>query len=325
MFPCICLTREPFTPKVAGAAPKPSKAYILDCRHCLVQWGESFRKAYKEVSLLRSLLTDKPFLLLTATSTEHMRKQICSDLLLDADDINMVSVVLDRPNVFLHFRGKGASFQVEFEGLIRDLQNLGEKAEKVMIYCRRSTHVQEIYGWMCEKLKYGRDVPLSERVVTMYHGSVTGPHEEFVAEEFPKPESRLRCVIATIAFGMGVDIPDIRRVIHWGPAKTALNYWQEIGRCSRDGGKGRAELHTLGPLMTTRETVAEMIDICREVDDGACLRCKILECLIIKDMDESLLHKLKSRVPKSRACDVHCQCDNCICCNKCRDSITHSE
>lgn len=74
----------------------------VDEVHCLIQWGESFRKSYREVSLLRSLLTDKAFLLLTATCTEPMRKEICNELLLDAADINMVSVVPDRPNVYLN-------------------------------------------------------------------------------------------------------------------------------------------------------------------------------------------------------------------------------
>ncbi len=170
---------------------------------------------------------------------------------------------------------------------------------------------------MCEKLSYGRNIRLSQRLVTMYHASVTG------AEEFPKPDSQLRCVVATIAFGMGVDVPHVRRVVHWGPAKTELNFWQEIGRCFRDGERGQADLYLLGPVMTRRETNTEMLEICREVESGACLRCKVLECLVLQDMNVSVLDKLKSRISKSSSCEAHCQCDYGLCCHKCKESGEH--
>jgi superfamily II DNA helicase RecQ len=195
--------------------------------HCLIQWGETFRQTYKQVSLLRSFLTEVPFLLLTATCTETMHRQICQHLLLSESEIFTTAILPDRPNVFLHFHPNVKHFQIELKWLLDHLRQ--DSVDKVIVFCRYGEHVQNIYAWLCANLGYNSAIPLQNRSVTMYHGSITHDHESEVARDFPRPESQLRCIIATIAFGMGVDIPDIRYIVHWGVPKTPLNYWQEIG------------------------------------------------------------------------------------------------
>lgn len=288
--------------------------------HCLIQWGEQFRPSYKKVSILRSYLTTVPFLLLSATVTETMRKQICRLLLLSESEVSTTAILPDRPNLFFHYHADVKYFQIELGWLAEHLVKGMKDAEKVIVYCRYMEHLEDIYAWLCTKLGYLKvpKVPLKDRILTMYHGNITVEHEREVAQEFPKPASRLRCIVSTIAFGMGVDIPDVRYVVHWGTPKTSLNYWQEVGRCSRDGQKGNAHLYAIGGIMVPRQTDKDMLDLCKEVANGACIRCGVLSCLILPDMDIAALDALKARAPRTEQCAEDCSCELCTCCSNCR-------
>ena len=68
-------------------------------------------------------------------------------------------------------------------------------------------------------------------LVQLYHSEIYKETQGHITEDFPKVQSGIRVLVSTIAFGMGVDIPDIRKVVHWGCSKSVLSYWQEIGRC----------------------------------------------------------------------------------------------
>ena len=79
---------------------------------------------------------------------------------------------------------------------------------------------------------------MSERIIGAYHGNPGTVTEMYFLSEFAKVDSVVRCMVTTLAFGMGVDIADITVVVHWGISKSILSHWQEVGRCARNGTQG---------------------------------------------------------------------------------------
>ncbi len=130
-------------------------------------------------------------------------------------------------------------------------------------------------------------------MVGLYHGNPGSVSEKYFLSEFPKPNSRVRCMVCTIAFGMGVNIPDIRHVFHWGISANLLAYWQEVGRVGRDGGEAEATLFATArskyhlPLPSK-----EMLAFIEKASKGEeCLRRLILEGLAMPNMDLGLLSR----------------------------------
>ncbi len=124
-------------------------------------------------------------------------------------------------------------------------------------------------------------------------------------------------MICTVAFGMGIDIPDIRYVFHWGPSTSLLAYWQEVGRAGRDGQPAEAILF---PTMRLRPKPDEEMEMFVKAASGGlvCVRVAILEGLTMEGMDLSLLDTLKQRTPCTHKCKKGCHCQKCICCSNCK-------
>lgn len=154
------------------------------------------------------------------------------------------------------------------------------------------------------------------RTVDVYHRSCTSEDQVRVTEEFTKEDSVIRCVIATIAFGMGVQVPDVRYVFHWGCSASPLSYWQEIGRCSRDGKSGTCYLYLYPGALDKRRVDEKMISICKNTQ---CLRIQLLEHLTVTGMNLCRIQELKEREICTKNCDG-CKCKYCICCSRCIES-----
>ena len=117
----------------------------------------------------------------------------------------------------------------------------------------------------------------SERMVEMYnHGHSGQATEDRIFAEFPKLDSKIRVLITTVAFGMGVNIPDISYVLHWGVPSTVVAYWQEVGRCARDGRPGRAIMYAYSRSINKSIVKPDMIDLCNRIGNGACIRKTVL-------------------------------------------------
>ena len=116
-------------------------------------------------------------------------------------------------------------------------------------YFRSLNDAAEVYSHILFKmgatawLSSTRDQSL--RLIDMYQSSCTPKGQLRVTKEFVKNDSVIRCVVATIAFGMGVDVSNIKFLVHCSLSKTALDFWQEIGRCARDGLRGEAVLYII--------------------------------------------------------------------------------
>jgi superfamily II DNA helicase RecQ len=140
----------------------------------------------------------------------------------------------------------------------------------------------------------------------MYHKSTHQDSKDRSINEFKKGDSHIRCIVATMALGMGLDIRDVDLVMHIGCPKTLVSYWQDSGRCARDG-RARYSLilydkFTLS-LKTTEKEVAQLI----LNKDEKCIRQEILKFLT----DDEIVAEAKPSEKCNGSCDLQCQCSMC--------------
>ncbi|CAC5426074.1 recQ [Mytilus coruscus] len=146
----------------------------------------------------------------------------------------------------------------------------------------------------------------------MFHKSTHQDSKDRILKEFKLKESRIRCVIATVALGMGLDIRDVDLVVHIGCPKSVLSYWQEAGRCARDGRQGLSliiyDMFTVS-LKNTAKDIAKIV----QNKDNTCIRTQVLSLL----SDQKTVASL-SESNICSGCDLqHCDCSYCRCCSVC--------
>lgn len=203
----------------------------IDESHCISDWGHDFRPAYKSLSGVRNSCPHAAVVALTATAPRHVRDDIMSSLQLRSPRVFLSTS--NRPN--LHFRTRLK------RGLDDDIAhvlkhcNLNE--ESTIIYCIARSETENIANCLrraCPRL-----------AVAAYHAGLNPERRRAVHEQFLEDE--IRVVVATIAFGMGIDKPDIRNVIHLSPPSSMEAYVQQMGRAGRDGLPARCILmHSSG-------------------------------------------------------------------------------
>lgn len=186
----------------------------LDEAHCVV-WGNDFRDSYNKLGLMRDNMPNVPILAVTATATEKIRQDIIKVLKLNKPQIIIGS--FRRDNLCIKIKQKTSNIE-------NDVRTIVDKylEEKVIIYCKTIKETEKIQN-MLENLGI---------YCLVYHAGLHANERISVQKRFT--EGECKCIIATIAFGMGVDIPDIRCVIHYGCPKNLEGYYQEIGRAGRD-------------------------------------------------------------------------------------------
>ena len=190
--------------------------FVVDEAHCVSEWGHEFREDYRKLSLLKAHFPDTPVAAFTATATETVEKDIASQLTLDTP--RRVRGSLFRENLTVRARHRIKDGRAQ---LMEFLKSHTGEAGIVYTLSRRSTetlaaHLRE-RG--IEARAYHAGLPTEEKNTT---------YADFVAD-------RVQVVVATIAFGMGIDKSNIRFVVHMTLPKTIENYYQEIGRAGRDG------------------------------------------------------------------------------------------
>jgi superfamily II DNA helicase RecQ len=190
--------------------------------------GGDFRPTYLRVAELRSLFA-VPVLATSATVNPTIYSDICK--ILHISDFSIIARLPDRPNIFLKIdHSSSLDLDETFSHLALDIKAQGTHYPKTIIFTETGSSVVEIYNTLLDVLGDS-----NSHLLCMFHAKIGSTLRDFVMSTFPKESSDLRVIVCTIAFGMGIQINDIRQVFQWGRCASMLAFWQKVGRTGRDG------------------------------------------------------------------------------------------
>lgn len=221
--------------------------FAVDEAHCISEWGHDFRPEYRKIRPIISRVGDRPLIALTATATPKVQHDIQKNLgMLDA---KVFKSSFNRENLYYEVKPKTKEIDANIIRFIK--QNPGKSG---IIYCLSRKKVEE----MADLLK------VNGIRARAYHAGMEAAVRSENQDAFLNEDAEV--IVATIAFGMGIDKPDVRYVIHYDIPKSLEGYYQETGRAGRDGGEGlciafysRKDLQKLDKLMLSKSPAEQEI------------------------------------------------------------------
>ncbi|MCM1312183.1 MAG: DNA helicase RecQ [Bacteroides sp.] len=193
--------------------------YAIDEAHCISEWGHDFRPEYRRIRPIINEIGNAPVIALTATATDKVRGDIKKNLGI-TNAIEFKSS-FNRPNLYYEVRQKTKDVDKDIIRYIKS--NTGKSG---IIYCLSRKKVEELAS-----ILKANEIKAAAYHAGMDSATRTATQDDFLME-------RIDVIVATIAFGMGIDKPDVRFVIHYDIPKSLEGYYQETGRAGRDGGEG---------------------------------------------------------------------------------------
>ena len=263
----------------------------VDEAHCISQWGHEFRPDYLTLGALREDLPEVPFMALTATAIPRVRADVAERL--GMHDPEFLVASFNRPNIRYAVRPKRRSLPVL-------ISMLRERAgESAIVYCLSRRETENVAASLrdagIEALPYHAGLEHDERRDT---------HDRFTSKATP-------VIVATIAFGMGIDVPDIRLIVHYNLPKSLEGYYQETGRAGRDGKPSDCVLfYTTADRSTQEKFIREIEDPDEQERALARLRRVLGYCQLRSCRRRHLLDYFGEPTPEGR--DNCGNCDNCL-------------
>lgn len=264
----------------------------VDEAHCISEWGHDFRPEYRRIRSMIQMLDQKvPIIALTATATPKVKQDIVKTLHLEQPKIYTSS--FDRPNLYYEVRPKMGKTATD-RSIIQFIKHHPNKSGIIYVLSRKNA--EDVAKLLC----------VNDIKAAPYHAGLDAATRAKTQDDFLMEE--IDVVVATIAFGMGIDKPDIRFVIHYNIAKSIENYYQETGRAGRDGLEGKClafysykDIHKLEKFMrdkslSEREMGGQLLQEIAAYSETATCRRKFL------------LHYFG----ESYECDNCGNCDNCV-------------
>ncbi|MGA1977392.1 MAG: DNA helicase RecQ [Bacteroidales bacterium] len=262
--------------------------YAVDEAHCISEWGHDFRPEYRRIRPIIDTIGRSPIIALTATATPKVQHDIQKNLgILDAE---VFKSSFNRPNLYYEVRSK----QDVTKEIIKYIKNNPGKSG--IIYCLSRKKVEE----MAEVLKVNGIKALP------YHAGMDSQTRTQNQDKFLMEEADV--IVATIAFGMGIDKPDIRFVIHYDIPKSLEGYYQETGRAGRDGGEGNCIAYYSYSDIMKLEKFMQGKPIAEQEIGKQLLLETVSYCESSVCRRKLLLHYFGEEYP-----DENCEaCDNCL-------------
>ena len=264
--------------------------FAIDEAHCVSQWGHDFRPEYQQLRILHERFPNIPRIALTATADKRTRTEIVQQL--NLQDANIFVNGFDRPNIRYTIHDDGNARQQLWKFIENEHQS-----DSGIVYCLSRKRVEDTALWLTEQGK----------TALPYHAGLPSKTRQLHQQRFLREDNII--IVATIAFGMGIDKPDVRFVAHLNLPKSVEAYYQETGRAGRDGLPANAWMsYSLQDVITLRQFVqnSDADDAHKQVEHN-----KLEAMLGLCELTNCRRHALLIYFDESSP--AHCgNCDNCL-------------